>query len=154
MQLAASNFTNGSDAATIQLERLADIDQALSVVYDFEIKQGEKQLDTFDEKVTLTFSVDSDKVNDKDQVQLFYWNPELEEWEEIGGEWHDGNVKAQTDHFSTYTVFEQETMEQQPVTEDGQKLPETATTTFQYLLAGFLLFLSGVFFLIMRRRKA
>ncbi|WP_347836204.1 phosphatase PAP2 family protein [Gracilibacillus sp. JCM 18860] len=155
LQLAASNFTNGSDAATIQLERLADIDQALSVVYDFEIKQGEKQLDTFDEKVTLTFSVDSDKVKDKDQVQLFYWNPELEEWEAIGGgEWHDGNVKAQTDHFSTYTVFEQETMEQQPVTEDGQKLPETATTTFQYLLAGFLLFLSGVFFLIMRRRKA
>ncbi len=154
LQLAASNFTNGSDAATIQLKRLADIDQALSVVYDFEIKQGEMRLDSFEEKVTLTFSVDSDKVNDKDQVQLFYWNPELEEWEAIGGEWQDGNVTAQTDHFSTYTVFEQEAMEQQPDTDDGQKLPETATTIYQYLLAGFLLFLSGVFFLFMRRRKA
>ncbi|WP_267902832.1 phosphatase PAP2 family protein [Gracilibacillus salitolerans] len=154
LQLAASNFTNASEAATIQLERLADIDQALSVVYDFEIKQGEKRLNTFDEKVTLTFSVDSYKVNDKDQLQLFYWNPELEEWEAIGGEWQDGNVTAQTDHFSTYTVFEQEAIEQLPVTDDGQKLPETATTIYQYFLAGFLLFLSGVFFLFMRRRKA
>lgn len=154
LQLAASNFTNASEVATIQLDRLADIDQALSVVYDFEIKQGETRLDTFDEKVTLTFSVDSDKVNDKDQVQLFYWNPELEEWEAIGGEWQDGNVTAQTDHFSTYTVFEKEAMEQQPVTDNGQKLPETATTIYQYLLAGLLLFLSGVFFLFMRRRKA
>ncbi|SFM41984.1 LPXTG-motif cell wall anchor domain-containing protein [Gracilibacillus orientalis] len=163
LQLAASNFTNGSEAATIQLERLDDIDHALSVVYEFEIKQGEKQLNTFDEKVTLTFSVVSDNVNDKDQVQLFYLNPELEEWEAIGGEWQDGKVMAQTDHFSSYTVFEQEAIEQQPVTDDGQKeqevqegqkLPETATTIYQYLLAGFLLLLSGVFFLFMRRRKA
>ncbi|WP_235988942.1 phosphatase PAP2 family protein [Aquibacillus kalidii] len=154
LQLAASNFTNASEAASIQLERLADIDQALSVVYDFEIKQGEKRITTFDEKVTLTFSVDNNKVNDKDRVQLFYWNPELEEWEAIGGEWQDGNVTAQTDHFSTYTVFEQEEIEQQPVTEDKQKLPETATTIYQYLLAGFLLFLSGMFFLFMRKRKA
>ncbi|WP_246880098.1 phosphatase PAP2 family protein [Bacillus suaedae] len=43
---------------------------------------------------------------------------------------------------------------QQPVTNDGQKLPETATTHYQYLLAGFLLFLSGTFFLFMRKRKA
>ncbi|MDL4841958.1 phosphatase PAP2 family protein [Aquibacillus rhizosphaerae] len=154
LQLAASNFANGSEAASIQFERLADIDQALSVVYDFEIKQGEKELKTFDEKVTLTFSVDSNKVNDKDQLQLFYWNPELEEWEAIGGEWHDGNVTAQTDHFSTYTVFEQEEIEQQPVTDDGQKLPETATTIYQYLLVGFLLFLGGMLFLFMRKRKA
>ncbi|MCG3420895.1 phosphatase PAP2 family protein [Oceanobacillus jordanicus] len=169
LQLAASNFTNVSEAATIQLQRLADIDQALSVVYDFEIKQGEKQLNTFDEKVTLTFSVNSDKVNDKDEVQLFYLNPELEEWEAIGGEWQDGKVMAQTDHFSTYTVFEQEAIEQQPSTDDGQKeqdvqggkegqegqkLPETATTIYQYLLAGFLLLLSGVFFLFMRKGKA
>ncbi len=154
LQLAASNFTDVSEDATIQLERLDDIDEALSVVYDFEIKQGEKQLNTFDEKVTLTFSVDSDKVNDKDKVQLFYLNPELEEWEAIGGEWQDGKVMAQTDHFSTYTVFEQEATVQLPVTDDGQKLPETATTIYQYLLVGFLLFLSGVFFLFMRRRKA
>ncbi|UOQ49857.1 phosphatase PAP2 family protein [Gracilibacillus caseinilyticus] len=154
LQLAAANFTNGSDAATIQLDRLADVDQALSVVYDFEIKQGDKQIDTFEEKVTLTFSVDSDKVNNKGQVQLFFWNPTLEEWEAIGGEWQDGNVTAQTDHFSTYTVFEQDEKEQQPVTDDGQALPDTATSTYQYLLAGVLLFLGGVFFLFMRRKKA
>ncbi|WP_112179764.1 phosphatase PAP2 family protein [Paraliobacillus zengyii] len=154
LQLAASNFTNGSESASILLDRLADIDEALSVVYDFEIKQGEKELNTFDEKVTLTYSVDRNKVNDENQVQLFYWNPELEEWEAIGGEWQDGNVTAQTDHFSTYTVFEQEEIEQQPVTDDEQKLPETATTIYQYLLVGFLLFLSGMFFLFMRKRTA
>lgn len=154
LQLDASNFTNGSEAASIQLERLADIDEALSVVYDFEIKQGEKELNTFDEEVTLTFSVDSNRVNDKNQVQLFYWNPELEEWDAIGGEWLDGNMTAQTDHFSTYTVFEQEEIEQQLVADDGKKLPETATTIYRYLLVGFLLFLSGMFFLYMRKRKA
>ncbi|UOQ49858.1 endo-1,4-beta-xylanase [Gracilibacillus caseinilyticus] len=154
LQLAAANFTNGSDAATIQLDRLADVDQALSVVYDFKIKQSDKQIDTFEEKVTLSFSVDSDKINNKDQLQLFHWNPETEEWEAIGGEWQDGNVTAQTGHFSTYTVFEQEAKEQQPVTDDGQTLPDTATSTYQYLLAGVLFFLGGVFFLFMRRRKA
>ncbi|UOQ83431.1 phosphatase PAP2 family protein [Gracilibacillus salinarum] len=152
LQLAAVNFTNGSEAATIQLERLADIDDALSVVYDFEIKQGDKQIDTFEEKVTLRFSVDSDNVKDKNQVQLFYWNPETEEWEAIGGEWQDGNVTAQTGHFSTYTVFEQEVKEQQPATDDGQTLPDTATSTYQYLLAGMLFFLSGVIFLFIRRK--
>ncbi|WP_275669638.1 phosphatase PAP2 family protein [Metabacillus litoralis] len=43
---------------------------------------------------------------------------------------------------------------QQSVTDDGQKLPETATTHYQYLLAGFLLFLSGMFFLFIRKRIA
>lgn len=42
----------------------------------------------------------------------------------------------------------------QPITDGGKKLPETATTNYQYLLAGFLLFLSGMFFLFMRNRKA
>ncbi|MDQ0232894.1 phosphatase PAP2 family protein [Metabacillus malikii] len=42
----------------------------------------------------------------------------------------------------------------QPKTADGKKLPDTATMNYQYLLAGFLLVLSGVFFLFMRNRKA
>lgn len=37
---------------------------------------------------------------------------------------------------------------------DGHKLPETATMNYQYLLVGFLLFLSGMFFFYTRKRKA
>jgi LPXTG-motif cell wall-anchored protein len=176
LRLASSNFTNASEAAAIQFNRLADIDQAVSAVYDFTIKQGGKEIKTFEEKVTLTFSVNSDKVNDKDKVQLFYQNPESEEWEAIGGEWQDGHVTAQTDHFSTFTAFvdgevlpqpvtedgetwqqpeaEDGETQQQPETEDGQKLPETATNTYQYLLAGFILLVSGTIFFFIRRRKA
>ncbi|QXE02295.1 phosphatase PAP2 family protein [Terribacillus sp. DMT04] len=187
LQLAASNFTNESESAAIQFERLADIDQAVSAVYDFTITQGGKELKTFEEKVTLTFSVDSDKVNNQDKVQIFYQNPESEEWEAIGGEWQDGHVTAQTNHLSTYTAFEDGEVLPQPVTEDeetlqqpeqengktqhqpetengktqqqseagdGQKLPNTATNTYQYLLAGLILLVSGTIFLVIRRKKA
>lgn len=154
LQLAASNFTNTSENATIQLEKTADMDEALSVVYHFEIKQGDKQLDAFKDKVTMTFSVNKDKVKDTNQVQLFYWNPDLEKWEAFGGEWKDENMVAQTNHLGTYTVFDQEAKKQPPVTNDGQKLPETATPIYQYLLAGFILFSSGIFFLFMKRRKS
>ncbi|MFP7494581.1 phosphatase PAP2 family protein [Terribacillus saccharophilus] len=40
----------------------------------------------------------------------------------------------------------------QPGTEGGQKLPNTATNIYQYLLAGFILLVSGAFFFFKRRK--
>lgn len=172
LQLSAAHFTDTSTDASIQLERVADVDEALSTTYRLGMKQGDELLKTFADNVTLTFVVDSEKINDNNQAQLFYWNPELKKWEAIGGEWQDGHIIAKTNTFGTYTIFAQEEKEQQPVTDDeqktpvtngnqqtpttdsGQKLPNTATPIYQYLLAGFILFLSGIFFFFMKRRKS
>lgn len=92
---------------------------------------------------------------------MFYWNPDTEEWELIGGEYKDGIVTAETDHFSTFAVFEiedeEETSGNNEKTEEdeGNELPDTATSTFNYLLAGFIiLFVGGAFLIYNKRRKA
>ncbi|MFB1100182.1 phosphatase PAP2 family protein [Terribacillus sp. JSM ZJ617] len=42
--------------------------------------------------------------------------------------------------------------QQQPVAEEGKKLPDTATDNFKYLLAGFILLVSGSLFFFIRRK--
>ncbi|MFC4387130.1 phosphatase PAP2 family protein [Gracilibacillus marinus] len=155
LSLSASNFDEESGPVSIQLKRMADIEQALSVVYDFEMKQDNKLVEKFNQKVKLTFSVDSEKVKNTNNAKVFYWNPELEKWEVVGGKWQDGKVIAETNHFSTYTVFEaEEEVVQDVVIDAGQTLPDTATTMYQYMLIGLLLFLSGTTYLFLKRKTS
>ncbi|MFD2654823.1 endo-1,4-beta-xylanase [Gracilibacillus thailandensis] len=161
IQLPASIFTNGDQAVDLEIKKMKDIEDALSAVYDFTIFQGDEEISQFDSKVTLSFKVNQDKVKDPNKVKLFYWNPDTEEWELIGGEYKDGIVTAETDHFSTFAVFEiedeEETSGNNEKTEEdeGNELPDTATSTFNYLLAGFIiLFVGGALLIYNMRRKA
>ncbi len=66
-------------------------------------------------------------------------------------------MTGQTDHFSTFTVLETEETEvtsEAPVASDEQTLPDTATSTFNYLLAGLFMLVIGAGFLLLKRRKA
>lgn len=160
IQIPASVFTNGDEAVDILIERLNDIDGALSVVYDFKIIQGGKHLSNFDAQITLTFKVDESKVKNLALVKVFYWNPTTKVWELIGGEYKDGFVTVETNHFSTFTVFEMENAEDEtidmpaPTVDDAHKLPNTATNAFNYLLVGLLLLLTATTFFLVNRRKA
>ncbi|RCW76969.1 endo-1,4-beta-xylanase [Saliterribacillus persicus] len=157
IQLPASIFTNGDEAVVIEFEKMKDIAEALSAVYDFKIMQGDQEISKFDENVTLSFNIDESKMKNADLAKIFYWNPDTKNWELIGGEYKDGVVTGQTNHFSTFTVLETEETEvssEAPVASDEQILPDTATSTFNYLLAGLFMLVIGAGFLLIKRRKA
>src|SRR5690606_12597887 len=104
--IPASILTNGNEAVEIIIQKMKDIEEALSSVYDFTIVQGGKVISNFDKPVTLTFSVDESKVKDPKNVNVFYWNPDSEVWELVGGNYSNGFITVETPHFSTFTVFE------------------------------------------------
>ncbi|WP_208592041.1 endo-1,4-beta-xylanase [Gracilibacillus suaedae] len=163
IQLPAPIFTNGDQAVDFDIKKMKDIEDALSTVYDFTIFQGDEEISQFDSEVTLSFKVNQDKIKDPNHVKLFYWNTDTEKWELIGGEYKDGVVTAETDHFSTFAIFEieneEETSGNKEKTEgdanEENELPDTATSTFNYFLAGFIiLFVGGIFLFYNKRRKA
>ncbi|MCS0542628.1 LPXTG cell wall anchor domain-containing protein, partial [Aeromonas veronii] len=127
----------------------------------------------FNEKVTMTFSIDPKTVDDPKKVKVFYWNPQSKEWELVGGEYKDGKITATTDHFSTFGVLEIEDTKESPGTEvkdsdtnestekdsdsknsnGGKKLPITATNMANMLVVGLSLILVAVGLLYVNRRK-
>ena len=57
-------------------------------VYDFTIKSNGKDKHKFNEKVTLTFTVDSSKVKNPENVKVYYFNEDTKKWELVGGEYN------------------------------------------------------------------
>ncbi|WP_062047441.1 hypothetical protein [Bacillus sp. JCM 19034] len=100
-----SNFVN-NESLTISVENVTNIDNPISDVYDFTIKDGDVVVSTFEaEGITLTFRVNVDEVTDTNALNVYTLNAN-DEWEIIGGEYQDGFVTAVTNHFSIFTVLE------------------------------------------------
>ncbi|SFA83565.1 Lamin Tail Domain [Lentibacillus halodurans] len=148
LDIPASVFS-GTGVASIDFEKLDDVKDALSPVYDFSITQGDTVIHEFAEGITLTFHVDEERVQDPLSVKLYHLNEETDEWDVIGGEYANGKVTAPLTHFSTFAVFEkekatddQETSVPEKPTADsgsGKGLPDTATNMFNYLFTGVIL---------------
>lgn len=109
--IPSSIFAGNEQDTTVSIEKLEPVDGALSDVYDFTITQGENKISQFDEPVTLEFQVDPEKVTNPEDVKVYYFNEELQQWELIGGTYEEGVVTAQTNHFSIYSVFEKPPVE-------------------------------------------
>ncbi|MFD2044468.1 hypothetical protein ACFSTA_09085 [Ornithinibacillus salinisoli] len=101
-------FDGNADETSVSLRKQDPVSGAISDVYDFTITQGTNILSQFSEPVLLSFRVDPSKVENPDNVKIYYYNEEDEAWELIGGIYEDGVVTAETDHFSIFTVFEME----------------------------------------------
>ncbi|MEC5423131.1 GDSL-type esterase/lipase family protein [Virgibacillus sp. C22-A2] len=100
---------DGTEAVTITVTDQGYTPDSLSKVYDFTIQIGEKYLRQFNEhEVTLYFKVDEAKVKNTENLKVYFFNEETEEWVVIGGSYMDGAVVAATSHFSKFTVFEME----------------------------------------------
>ncbi|SHN24063.1 carbohydrate binding domain-containing protein [Gracilibacillus kekensis] len=161
MMIPASNLSGDGDVV-IKMERFQDNPDALSPVYDFSIKQGDTIIDSFENPITLKFKVDESKVDNPDDVKLYYYDENNGEWVLIGGTYADGYVIAETSHFSTFTVFEIAEKEL-PVTEEpepvvdtpdddkDEELPDTASNMFNFLLIGGVLLLLGMLVLFRKR---
>ncbi|MBM7539844.1 5'-nucleotidase C-terminal domain-containing protein [Amphibacillus cookii] len=178
------NFTDNTTFA-LTIEKITGIDNRLSPVYQFTIEDGDELITSFEEGITLSFAVDTNEVDNQEDLKIFYLNDQ-ENWELVGGEYEDGYVTAITDHFSVFTVWDQTAAstpnndEEQIMTNDDQEqlidddsgstpqledvskdrvdvthiLPETATTTFNWLLLGFVLMMSGIVLIMLRSTKS
>ncbi|NMO76335.1 LPXTG cell wall anchor domain-containing protein [Bacillus sp. UniB3] len=122
------------------------------VAYDFTIAADGETYHKFNEKVKLTFKVDSKQVKNPKNVKVYYWNEKEGKWELVGGEYKNGAVSVYTDHFSTYGVFEGQP-DSSKVPTQVNELPNTATNSFNILLAGFMLIVVGVGLYFVKRRN-
>ncbi|MDX5476384.1 MAG: thermonuclease family protein [Bacillaceae bacterium] len=197
-------------------EEVPNKEGALSKVYTFTIMQGDQRISKFDEAITLSFAVtDISQVTNISNLEVHYLNGDV--WEPIGGKYEVIDdvhyIVAETNHFSTFAVFETAEeqqggdgsgedvnpidREEQQVEEDlsnvdgeeptegenpevgeesnteensindeqdsnstnkedkqGEKLPNTATNLYNFLLMGALLLLvGGAFILISSKRR-
>lgn len=79
----------------------------------------ENALDTDEELFTLTFGYE----HDSDDVAIYHFDEDDEQWTEIGGEVNKETkeVSVQIDHFSNYGVFAEVEEEETPVTPEQPK---------------------------------
>ena len=112
LEITGAIFDNFEDPVTVSIVEQETAEGSLSKTYDLEIVQAGESLSDFgDETVTLTFDVDEDRAKNTDNLKIFYYNENKEAWELVGGKYSDGKVSAETNHLSTFTVFETEVKE-------------------------------------------
>ncbi|MDQ0352376.1 hypothetical protein J2R98_002220 [Alkalibacillus filiformis] len=83
-------------------------DEAASEIYSFELtgRDGEPISEFENTPITLRYQVKDSFDGNHDDLRVMYYDPELEDWTLIGGEYKDGYVEAEVRHFSTFGVFE------------------------------------------------
>ncbi|WP_194842050.1 Ig-like domain-containing protein [Gracilibacillus salitolerans] len=124
-----------------------------------------------EEPFNLTLGFDEEKYSEN-MVSIYYFNEEKGEWEARGGEAENGLITLSVPHFSIYGVFAQSktdsggpdtdlgSKDSDSLSSDNQspvpskdKLPGTATSIFNYMLAGVILVAIASILLFMHRRK-
>lgn len=170
LDIPASAFSGAGDVI-IKIERLEQIADALSNIYDITITQGGALISEFAEPLTLTLGVFTAKVTKPEHLHLYYFNEDSNEWKLVNGsEFADDKVTAPVHHLSTFAAFEKveeantnggsapvsgdgSGEEKAPIIEkvssnddsaSGGFLPDTATDMFNYLLIGIVFIISGV----------
>ncbi|OZM55721.1 hypothetical protein CIB95_15900 [Lottiidibacillus patelloidae] len=143
--VSAENFKN--ESLEIIAEKIEGIKNALSA-YSFTILQESGEVSQFSSPVTLTFTIDEADMEglDTDKLKVYYLNEETNVWELIGGSFEGDKVTVEVDHFSTYAVFSKDP--------NKTELPNTATSNYNYIIAGVLILLAGFIVVIARRRRA
>ncbi|MBU9713453.1 cadherin-like beta sandwich domain-containing protein [Evansella tamaricis] len=160
LNIPASIFDENEDLV-IHMERLikdpeviVDSNLSSSSIYQLILLQGDKYLNVFDHEIQLIFSVEEDGDLSPEEMKLYYLNEG--KWELIGGEYADGKITAWTNHFSVFGVFhprafENKTNEEESI-EEGVRLPDTATQSYNLLMVGVVLLMIGGSLVLNRRR--
>ncbi|WP_058308989.1 glycosyl hydrolase 53 family protein [Gracilibacillus massiliensis] len=121
---------------------------SLSTLIDFTLTAGGETIN-FDTPVTLTFTIDPDKVKNWNNVKVYYIDENGEKKEEatiVSIDKDTGEIVSEVDHFSIYGVFEEDS--------SGDRLPDTATSQYNWLMLGTAFLLIGLStILLIRKRK-
>jgi LPXTG-motif cell wall-anchored protein len=156
--IPATNFANGEDFS-ILLERinknpskLPSFNLAVSSMYDFTIKLGDKTIHHFDHPIELVFPTDQLKVAHPEELKVFYWNETSQEWELVGGTFEDGKIKAMTDHFSTFALFNPKELAADQAAGDSA-LPDTASNMYNWLVTGMIIIILGAAMVLVQKRR-
>jgi len=188
MTLPASILNDQADVV-IRIEQLSTDDMTIpkeatlvGTMYDVTITQAGTLLDRFDDDVTLSFVIDENKVNNTDNVHVFYLEPDTNKWFDLGGDYDEGIITVTTDHFSVFVVMEktdepqdgkddttqspsddqhedrddnpaQKTEGEKLPDTEGERLPETGTSMYTLLLIGAVLLGLGAIALIVKKRR-
>lgn len=169
--IPTANFT-GKHALTLTMERiqvgLPAINNVVGAGYDLTLKWGDQIVSLFEYGITLSFPVHDH--DNPEELRVYYWNEELENWELVGGEYEDGYVHATTNHFSIFALFHPSELakradsnggtkdikqnNEQSGVQNGLALPKTATNTYNFIIIGIvLLVLGGLAYFLHRRIK-
>lgn len=84
-------------------------EEAVSKLYEFSVRSGDRYMTEFADGVMLTFAADSNKVTNWNDLYVVYVNDEGEKEEVIeplSVNSSDSTITAYVSHFSTYGVFE------------------------------------------------
>ncbi|MCR6111478.1 NEAT domain-containing protein [Bacillus sp. A301a_S52] len=114
---------NNEEQVIFGFEKIVDSnlnEEAVSNLYDFSVRAGDREMTEFADGVTLTFAVDTNKVAKWNDLYVVYVNDEGEKEEVIEPLSVDSSgstVTANVSHFSTYGVFELSNEE------DGENTP-------------------------------
>jgi hypothetical protein len=157
MLIPAVNFAKGEDV-TISVEKLDKntvnipfSKLAVGDIYELTIKQGDRIIHQFDHEIDLSFSVNGHA--QPEQLKVHYFNEEKKAWELVGGTLEGDQVRAETNHFSTFALFQPNDLVKKPdlkPTTEGN-LPDTSTNMYNWLLAGlFILILGGAMLRVQR----
>ncbi|WP_208587761.1 cadherin-like beta sandwich domain-containing protein, partial [Gracilibacillus suaedae] len=96
LSISIKNLSNNLDTD------IPNTDLAVSDVLDFTIRQQDTVISEFNKEITISFPIKEQK--NMDDLHIFYFNEDTNEWEMIGGTLSDGHISTTTNHFSIYTV--------------------------------------------------
>lgn len=102
----------------------------------------------FEGKVTLVFTYDPDEVDDPDNLDVYWYDPDAEEWVAQNGtvDKEKNTVTIEVDHWSEFALMEAEGVE----AGDDDILPVTGNNIIWFLPIGLFMMLAGA--LWFRRR--
>jgi uncharacterized protein len=149
VSMALNTEMLSEEKVVFNFSQLADIDEALSKVYDFTINVGGKNVTQFKSPITLTFTVDQGKVNNPEDVKVYYYHTEAKEWKLVGGTYVNGVVTTNTDHITAFAAYD--VASEKPAMPE-KELPNTATNMYNMIALGMLLLLIGGVILYRKKR--
>ncbi|CQR45955.1 bifunctional 2',3'-cyclic nucleotide 2'-phosphodiesterase/3'-nucleotidase precursor protein [Paraliobacillus sp. PM-2] len=160
--LLPSDLPEGTTVTVTQVNGSGEGIKQAGDVYHFEFSypEGQKPSGIF----TLVLGYDQEKYAD-DKVKIYYYNEGTSTWELRGGDAANGAITLEVPHFSTYGVFvattsdnnqnivdsddgedkqsnEQTGNEKQD--DNGNKLPNTATPMYNWIVVGIALLIIGL----------
>ncbi|MBS4220842.1 carbohydrate binding domain-containing protein [Bacillus sp. FJAT-49711] len=96
-------FINEKGKAELSIKKEKAVNGAVSTVYNLELKQGGHTISKFgDRNVTLSLKVNKGS----EGLSVYYSNKGKNDWIKLGGTHRDGQVTVDTNHFSSFAVFE------------------------------------------------
>lgn len=114
---------------------------------------------------TFTLSLGVDDGVNWDKVDVYHYNEQLKQWELVKGikNKEDRTITVEVSDFSIYGVFEKEEEKAEveiaaesntnKQNETGERLPDTATNTFNIMLVGIVLLVLGSTLIILRKKN-